>query len=136
MIVGFTGTRQGMTPQQRQTFRHVILDKHTSMFVHGDCFGADAEAHALVHQLGIAIEIRPCDFPNSRAHCEGATYVHPTTSAFARNRAIVDGCRILVATPATAEEQPKGGTWYTIRYARKVGRPTIIIHPDGSRVLS
>ena len=80
---------------------------------------------------GVTVHIRPCDYPNMRAHCEGASHAYPVTSAFARNRAIVEGCDVLIAAPPTAHELPRGGTWYTIRHARKRNRKAVIIAPDG-----
>ncbi len=133
MNVGFTGTRSGMTDAQKATFGNVLAEFSPALFTHGDCVGADADAHQIAVQLDVPVEIRPCNFPSMRAHCEGAAVVHPITTAFTRNRAIVDSCDLLIATPVTNEEQERGGTWYTIRYARKKGRKTIIIPPDGSR---
>lgn len=133
VIVGFTGSRRGMTDAQRVAFRAVLQALGPSLFVHGDCVGADADAHAIARDEGVVVHIRPCDFSNMRAHCLGAARTHPTTTAFARNRAIVDGCDVLIATPPTADEQPRGGTWYTIRYARKRLRRAVILAPDGAR---
>ena len=132
MIIGFTGTRQGMTQAQHQIFCELLVKHDPAIFIHGDCIGADAEAHESAKRLGIEIYIRPCDFPNMRAHCEGAYHTYPITKALKRNREIVEGCDLLIATPPTAEEQPRGGTWFTIRYARKITRRVIVIAPDGT----
>jgi DUF438 domain-containing protein len=141
MIVGFTGTRSGMTTEQKERVRTLLLwfvdeiptkSPSAITLVHGDCVGADADAHEIARSLDMLVEIRPCDFPGMRAHCEGATFVHPVTTPFARNRAIVEVSHRMIATPATAEEQPRGGTWYTIKYSKKKGRRTYVVHPNGA----
>jgi predicted Rossmann fold nucleotide-binding protein DprA/Smf involved in DNA uptake len=49
-----------------------------------------------------------------------------------RNRAIVDGSEILVATPKEEDgEALRSGTWATVRYARKMGRVIYIVRPSG-----
>jgi hypothetical protein len=131
MRIGFTGTRQGMTSAQKLAFLQILAMMKATVLVHGDCVGADADAHRTAHAVGMEVEIRPCNFLNMRAHCEGATKTYPVTTALARNRDIVDRCDAVIATPATAEEQSRGGTWYTIRYALKIKRPLFIIDPDG-----
>jgi hypothetical protein len=37
----------------------------------------------------------------------------------------------LVACPLQDMEQPRGGTWSTVRYARALGRTVAVISPDG-----
>lgn len=132
VVVGFTGTRNGMTAEQRSMVREILISVEAQMVVHGDCVGADADAHAIAMDLGLDVEIRPCDFPNLRAFCKNALVVHPVTSPFRRNRQIVMQCAVLIGTPATAQEQQGGGTWYTIRYGRRVGRRMFVVAPDGS----
>jgi hypothetical protein len=45
MKVGFTGTRKGMTPQQRVAFAELVITLRPTQAHHGDCVGADAEFH-------------------------------------------------------------------------------------------
>ena len=133
MIVGFTGTRKGMTPQQAETVESLLIGLGASRFVHGDCIGADADAHAIARKLYVGVEIRPCAFLDLRAQCKGAIVTHPIDTPFRRNRAIVDGCDLLIACPWTAawSDLKKGGTVYTIRYAVRTRRRTLVITPDG-----
>lgn len=136
MIVGFTGTRNGMSLSQKLAFAELCTDPCTypfSLFVHGDCKGADADAHMIAYEYEKPIEIRPCDFPNSRAFCPNARTVHPVATAFARNRAIVDVCDLLIACPPIHDWQSlkRGGTVYTIRYAVKVERKVLVLLPLG-----
>jgi hypothetical protein len=46
--MGFTGSCEGMTDRQKETFRQVLAKYGPTEFHHGDCRGADAEAHAIV----------------------------------------------------------------------------------------
>lgn len=49
-----------------------------------------------------------------------------------RNRDIVEETELLIAAPAKAVEHLQSGTWSTVRYARRFGRPISIIRPDGT----
>jgi predicted Rossmann fold nucleotide-binding protein DprA/Smf involved in DNA uptake len=50
-----------------------------------------------------------------------------------RNRIIVDGCDVLLAAPSGAErDNPRSGTWMTVRYARKRRKRIVIVWPDGT----
>jgi hypothetical protein len=49
-----------------------------------------------------------------------------------KNWAVVDGCNVLVACPPTAVEEAKSKTWAAIRYARRIGRPVVLVYPDGT----
>ena len=55
----------------------------------------------------------------------------PFADPLARNRIIAARCDALLACPAEPDEQLRSGTWSTIRYARKAGKPITIIRPDG-----
>ena len=52
-----------------------------------------------------------------------------------RNRDIVRETAVLIATPEQTIEQLRSGTWATVRYARKMNRPTVLIFPDGTLTL-
>jgi hypothetical protein len=141
MDLGFTGTRKGMTWDQEQAVQFflwcVVADGEwpagTITFHHGDCVGADAQAHALLQRAfpDIAIHLHPPRTPALRAWCSGAAVVHAEQDFLVRNHAIVDACAVLLATPETAHEVQRSGTWATVRYARKVGRDVRIMTPQG-----
>ena len=138
MIVGFTGTRRGMTGGQAASVRRELYYGNRRYgpltFVHGDCIGADAHAHRIALDLGLCVEIRPGQFTDLRAMCQGAEVVHDVETALARNRTIVDRCDLLIAAPPIDEwaKLERGGTIYTIRYARKTGRRVAICIPYGT----
>jgi hypothetical protein len=138
MKIGFTGSRNGMTPQQKdvitrlEIFTIKVFEAH-----HGDCLGSDAEFHQLIRQIEPAIHIIihpgfPANHPDDtslRAFCDG-DHTSAPKSFFARNRDIVDETDMLISTPATKEET--GGTWYTINYSRKQKKHRVIVYPDGA----
>lgn len=45
-------------------------------------------------------------------------------------QAIVRMCTHLIAAPRTLEEERRSGTWATIRYAKRCGRPVMILAPE------
>ena len=133
--VGFTGTRQGMTGFQREVVRKVLL---TAMEAHhGDCQGADAEFHELATAGGIETVIHPPEDDKLRAWCRG-DMVLLAKPYLERNKDIVDLVDVLVACPKEAKEpriKRGSGTWQCIGYARRVGRRTLIVWPDGTSFL-
>lgn len=129
-VLGFTGSRHGMTPEQVAT-----VDEMTALAFgevhHGDCVGADLAMDYIARVNGQRRIIHPPSDPRLRAWCDGDV-VLPEKPYHDRNRDIVDACTMLIATPAEASEQPKGGTWYTVRYAREQGKPVMVVWPDGT----
>jgi hypothetical protein len=142
VIIGFTGTRHGMTEAQKRAVGAFLassfeLDSFL-MGRHGDCVGADAEFHDMVKALGdpACVTIHPPVDEALRAFkagdFKGNDTLLPPKTHFARNRDIVDKSDFLLATPRDSSEQQFGGTWYTVNYARKKGKPVVIFWPDGS----
>jgi hypothetical protein len=134
--IGFTGTRQGMTAWQREVVRRVLLTATEAH--HGDCLGADAEFHELAWAGGIDLVIHPPEDDKAQARCVGALMVHPPKPYLERNKDIVDGTDLLVATPKEAKEprvKRGSGTWACIGYARRVGKRILIVWPDGESFL-
>ena len=126
MIVGFTGTRKGMKPAQRTRVRMLLTALRPSEFHHGDCIGADEQAHAIAVSLGISVIVHPPDNNKLRAYCEGQ--VHDPLPYMIRNKAIVDAADIVIATPEGDSKFPSG-TWATIKYARSKRKQLYIIKP-------
>jgi hypothetical protein len=133
MKIGFTGTRYGLTSQQRNELNRILRSKGTEQFHHGDCRGADWEAHHLARRLLIPVVLHPPVENTARAHCRGWDISRVPLPYLERNRAIVDETDELIACPRTytEEAEPRSGTWYTVRYAARIGRPVLIILPDG-----
>lgn len=132
MIVGFTGTREGMTESQKHSFRSVMIHSSVNEFHHGDCVGADADAHTIIRRCTMAdIHVRPGDRSDYAAGCIGDMN-YDGKPYLKRNNDIVLSCDVLVATPNSNEEIKRSGTWYTVRKARVNKRTIVIIWPDGS----
>ena len=131
MIVGFTGSRHGMDSRQEGRLRRYLRTVGCTIFLHGDCIGADAQAHHIAMDLGIAIVIHPPIDEKARAHCigpEDKVMVLAPNEYLARNRAIVKASEAMCAAPQTPEVL-RSGTWSTIRWARKKRVPVSIFMP-------
>lgn len=133
MKVGFTGTREGMTDAQQIALSDVLDHLMPTEFHHGDCVGADEQAHGMAFETNGERVKRVAHPPTNerlRAFCE-ADEVREPKDYLPRNRDIVDETQMLIACPKTAVEDYESGTWYTVRYARRVGKPVYIILPNG-----
>ncbi|WP_143271556.1 hypothetical protein [Bradyrhizobium mercantei] len=129
--IGFSGTSKGMTGAQKTALRTILADVKGELH-HGDCIGADAEAHEIAEECGLLPILHPPTNHTKRAWCSSPSHLmRPERPYLTRNRDIVDDTVALIAAPAEFDEQPRGGTWYTVRYARKCGKPIALILPDG-----
>ena len=135
MILGFTGTRNGMNDFQKRVLQETIQNFGDALLeaVHGDCMGADTEFHQMIRSLTRArLVLRPGigarDGKNETRAFNEADVVLPVGTFFSRNRDIVDACDFLVGAPLNGFR--KGGTWQTLRYAHKKRKPGLIIFPD------
>lgn len=136
--IGFTGARAGMTAAQKLAFLELLPSLRNGELVlrHGDCVGADADAHDLAASLGSQIIIHPGIASDGvmhfRAWKNGAAVSFREPKLYLeRDRDIVDLSDLVIATPA-GPPQVRSGTWYTIRYARKRRKALYIIEPDGT----
>lgn len=127
MKIGFTGTRQGMSQNQKEQFVLKLFDLDLTEFHHGDCIGADADAHDIVREFfpDVKIIIHPPERTGSQAFKQGDLY-HPTKPYIMRDRDIVRDSDYLIGAPLDVEVI-RSGTWTTIRYARKIGRPHTVL---------
>ena len=136
--VGFTGTSGIMTGIQETILRDIlesaIVGKGIVVF-HGGCIGVDRFVHNLCLRHGVLVEV----FPSSKHDhwvTPPATYawgrVHEPAPPLKRNRIIAERTVGLVAVPATETEVLRSGTWSTVRYARKVNKPVVLLLPSGA----
>lgn len=130
MIVSFTGTQRGMTPLQKAMLVGALARLCPSEFHHGDCIGADAEAHEIVRRESpnTVIFTHPPIVEKKRAGCRG-DYSFSPKDYLTRNRELVAICEELIAAPKMRAEELRSGTWATVRYARRAGKKVHFIWP-------
>lgn len=121
MHIGFTGTRTGMSLAQarqlRAALRVAVAEHDEVVFHHGDCVGADAQAHRIALLAGCRIVIHPPTKDVLRAFCpEGEVLV--AKDYLVRNRDIVNASSIVYAG-VDGPRRPRSGTWSTVDYALK-----------------
>lgn len=125
--IGFTGTRSGMTHKQLFWLLFALNILKPKALHHGDCIGADAQAHTLALMLGVPIHIHPSINPNKRAFMSPWHSAWPPTAPLERNKVIVDLTNLLIAAPAQDYEVQCSGTWATIRHAQKQDKKLLIL---------
>src|ERR1700694_4608966 len=130
--IGFTGTQQGMTEEQKKSLR-ALLDGGAGELHHGDCIGADAEAHDIADECGYATILHPPTNYSKRAWREVPKHMaRPEKAYFDRNKDIVLETAALIAAPAEPEEQLRPDSGPTVRFKKKQGKPVFVILPDGT----
>lgn len=140
MIIGFTGSREGMSERQKNAFLAVVSTGSAVIFLHGGCRGADVEARDIVASLAasqiVKIECHPGDekqWENDSvwAHSPPNPYVrnhtHSIDAYLNRNKTIAKKSDILIAAPLEMQDPGRGGTWDTIRKAKALGKPIILL---------
>jgi hypothetical protein len=133
IIVGFTGTREGMTTYQKNAIRQMMIDVNVLMGHHGDCIGGDEEFDYICHDFELPVHLHPPDDPRYRAFCMDFYRTEEPRPYLVRNRVIVNSVNLLIAAPKETFEPMAArgqGTWSTIRYARQVGRLLRIVWPE------
>jgi hypothetical protein len=124
MKVGVTGTREGMTLHQKEQFVLKLFELKVTEFHHGDCEGADAEAHDIVREFfpDVRIVVHPPSLTKTQAFRKGDEHRKPLPY-IVRDKNIVDETEFLIGAPLSDTEVWRSGTWTTIRHARKTGKP-------------
>ena len=133
--IGITGTQYGGTIAQLRMLERLLSEvtpRQPVQVHHGDCTGVDAQAHEIAMRLGHDIYIYPPVDQSRRAFCDGAAVTYAPDDYLRRNKAIVIAIDRLIAVPKEPEQELRSGTWATWRYARRLGKPTVIINPDGT----
>lgn len=129
MKIGFTGTQDGMAQWQSQFVFNEMMDLGPTEAHHGCCIGADHEFHGLLGYSHAKVHGHPPLNTSKMAPCD-CDVMHEPKDYLVRNHDIVDATEWLIAAPKGPEVK-RSGTWSTIRYARKLGRPISIVWPNG-----
>lgn len=142
--IGITGSRNGSSARQVGPLLRVLTEFHKfaegdAVLHHGKCRGIDEEAHIMARELGYLIVQHP---PLNRAmeslDCDvlPGEVVWPRRAYLARDEDIVNAVETLVALPPGDEEDnPRSGTWATVRMARHASVPRIVIMPTGQVIV-
>lgn len=140
--VGFTGTRKGMSDNQKEELENILADYfeecggNVAEFHHGDCEGADEEAHRIAWYFTDKLVSHPPKESRYRAYTIGYMDVEwdgehyglwPEKDYLDRNKDIVNETDVLIAAPFTMKEELRSGTWSTVRYAKKRNKPVILL---------
>lgn len=142
MKIGLTGSRTGLTKEQRRVVTQMIKtleNREVEEVHHGDCIGADTEVSMMFLERSLgALHAHPATINESwdqrwRARSKekfpNASIVeYPAKAPNDRNADIVDACDVLWAFPA--DTLGKGGTWNTINMAIAAGKPVRIVCPN------
>jgi len=136
-LIGFTGTRKGMTAEQKNSVTRILsryAAKYGNLVGHGDCVGADADFDEIAERSGCVRHLFPSNLEKTRAHCErrGAIEISLPAPPLTRNVWILDRSFVLIATPRENVEVLRSGTWATIRLARKSNVRLLIVLPGGN----
>lgn len=137
---GFTGTRDGMTRPQMIAVDGYLgeirlvndwEDTERYEFHHGDCIGSDAQAHVIAVTGRWFTVAHPPVVTALRAWCRADVILEPKPY-LDRDWDIARDTNELVATPKEFAPVPRSGTWTTIGYAVRLGKPALVILPDGT----
>lgn len=134
MKMGITGTRNGATTAQSVVLISVLFEMEPEEVHHGNCVGVDDLFVTLARDLVDDVII--VSHPPKDAKLESrfqSDIVLPRQDYLDRNKSIVDSVDYMVGVPSGSREALRSGTWATIRYAKKVGRPLMVVYPDGSK---
>lgn len=140
MDIGFTGTQNGMTQDQRRKVMMTLAGfipaegLRELIMHHGDCIGADAQVHEICREYGYSVVIHPPQNPQKRAFCFSGNIrrVWEEKPYLNRNMDIVGCAELMIAAPGGHSEKLRSGTWATVRYARYREVSLIIVWPDGT----
>lgn len=134
MKIGVTATQTGLTTEQEFKLGALLEQYPVTELHHGDCVGGDAQADDIARAKDIAIVIHPPIKSTKRAFkAQSGDCVWEPRPYLERNHDIVDQCDLLIALPKSSKEELRSGTWATVRYATKQGKPIIIL-PGGENV--
>lgn len=131
-IVGFTGSRLGMTDSQIKRVREILSFVNATKGQHGDCLGSDAQFNDICLDMGIYTIGHPgYDYTKKspyRAYCVVGHSELPLPY-LQRNRIIIDTSDVIIATPR-GSERVRSGTWSTVRYAMQKNKDLYVVQEE------
>lgn len=144
MKIGFSGSREGMTPAQEDAFRKWLREytrahpNYNSLgvgceFHHGACVGSDETAVEIAHMEFVAeYHAHPSHLlaTTSQIAMSLSGVRHEPKLTLGRNIDIATVCEVLAATP-DGPERMRSGTWHTIRATLRLKKPVVIFSNEG-----
>lgn len=132
MRAGVTATHHGLTQAQKDRLRYEFAVNMVTTLDLGDCIGGDTDAFHIARDMGrplwlvghVPINPRARSFLKYDEEREPLPYLE-------RNKRIVQAGEWMFVLPYEEREQPRGGTWSTYRYTKKIGKPLTLILPNG-----
>lgn len=135
MRISFTGTQNGMTQAQKDSFVDIMSRLEITSFIHGDCVVADEESSQILVSNDFIdpsnIEKYPSNIESKRAHTKEGKNMMLPMDPLLRNKLIVESGDVLIAVPKGFSELKRSGIWSTVRHARKMRKDVILIFPNG-----
>lgn len=138
MHIAVSGSKYGMSEAQVFMFGMLLgklLQEDSEITIHhGDCIGVDSAVASLTEAHNIPVIVHPPVNDRYKGYNEtrpNVVAVREPKDYLDRNHDMVDECFMHVAMPNTTKEQLRSGTWATVRYARKKGKPVAVIYPNG-----
>jgi hypothetical protein len=136
--VGVTGSREGpVTEAQADTaaslLQYLYENTAAAELHHGDCVGVDEWAALMFGLIEYWTVSHPPTENRLRAFVE-SDEVRDPEPYLTRNRSIVNESDLMIALPRNGSL--RGGTGYTIGYARTTGTDLVIVYPDGSALIN
>lgn len=137
--IGITASRHGLSDNQHRaltTFLHRARIAGAARFHHGCCAGGDEIGAVIAHNLGYRVIGHPpvkTEWKSMLA-CGVSDELREPKDYLPRDRAIVDGIGALIGLPNRPEVWRGSGTWYTIKEARRLNKPRLVVLPNGQAI--
>lgn len=128
MKVGFTGSQIGMSQHQKEQFILELQKLELTEFHHGDCVGADGEAHDIVRAFFPEARIvGHLPLSNAKRAFKSCDEYRDPLPYLERDHNIVEETEFLIGAPKQNIEVMRSGTWATIRQSRKRNKPRKVL---------
>lgn len=143
IVLGFSGSREGVTPKQRDALLAYFKANQVHELHHGACAGADAVCQRtyITAARSKIIIMHPGPYGPHRS-CLVFDYtaledydwrqltfrLEPNLPFLQRSTDIVNESDVIICAPKSLDDR-KSGTWSVINRARKAGKELIILEP-------
>ncbi len=129
--VGFVGTPAGMTGAQLRSVQIMLMEYGPVELHLAGRRGADVQVAEIADRLRLWRMVHPGIGPGGKPVCPGDVEF-PAKPEAERFSGIVDAVGVLLAAPRAVSFTPGCWTWWSVARAHEVGRPVVLVRPDGS----